>query len=242
MSYDSEWIRYYDEIYSTKDYGSEVDYVLSFLEDIKNAHILDIGCGTGNHSILMSKEAYQVTGIDPSPHMIEIATQKGVFDNLSFKRGYVNDIFVRRYTLVVSLFNVINQIKTFYEVDEFFRQASIRTVFGGYFIFDCWNQVATLLSKPLKKITCNDRMVFQCIPEVDEFNSKIILKNSILNTETHKSIRYDIDINLWQPSALRDILEKNGFEVEIYKTFTKEKASKEDYKIIFVNRKKNYVR
>ncbi|MBX3119962.1 MAG: class I SAM-dependent methyltransferase [Fimbriimonadaceae bacterium] len=53
---------------------------VSFLEDLfmlaKGARILDIGCGTGRHSIELAKRGYVVTGIDISNGMLAQAQAK----------------------------------------------------------------------------------------------------------------------------------------------------------------------
>jgi SAM-dependent methyltransferase len=48
----------------------------------RNTRILDIGCGTGRHSIELSLRGYQVTGIDISPSMLNRAKEKASEKNL----------------------------------------------------------------------------------------------------------------------------------------------------------------
>lgn len=48
-------------------------YLLSQLKNLLSpepaGHYLEIGCGSGNYSIELSKECGQFTGVDPSIHM-----------------------------------------------------------------------------------------------------------------------------------------------------------------------------
>ena len=50
--------------------------VFSLLPHEKGMTVLDVGCGTGNHSIKLAKMGVKVTGIDISERMLEFARQK----------------------------------------------------------------------------------------------------------------------------------------------------------------------
>src|SRR6185436_2607080 len=66
----------YDENVFTKSTLAEVDFFLSLFPLAKSSHILDVGCGTGRHSIELAKRGYQVTGLDLSSGMLEVAKRK----------------------------------------------------------------------------------------------------------------------------------------------------------------------
>jgi cyclopropane fatty-acyl-phospholipid synthase-like methyltransferase len=56
----------------TQNTQYEVDFILRELEVKRNENILDVGCGTGRHSIELVKRGYNVTGIDLSEDMLNI--------------------------------------------------------------------------------------------------------------------------------------------------------------------------
>ena len=60
----------------------ECDFIEQELAYDKSLKIIDVGCGTGRHSIELAKRGYQVTGIDLSDsqlaHAREKATQAGL--------------------------------------------------------------------------------------------------------------------------------------------------------------------
>ncbi len=60
----------YDENVFTKNTISEVDFLLEELSLQPGGSILDIGCGTGRHSIELAKRGYRVTGLDLSSEML----------------------------------------------------------------------------------------------------------------------------------------------------------------------------
>lgn len=55
---------------------AEVSFILKELSLPPKAHILDIGCGTGRHSIELTKRGYQVTAIDISRRMLAEAERR----------------------------------------------------------------------------------------------------------------------------------------------------------------------
>ncbi|MDP3986890.1 MAG: hypothetical protein Q8P81_01550, partial [Nanoarchaeota archaeon] len=88
------------------------------------------------------------------------------------------------------------------------------------------------------KVVTSGNIISKCTSTIDNMNSKIVLHNSISDSLEKKLYYYDIEINLWQPKALRDSLEGLGFDVAVFKAFDNRKdASENDYKIVFVGRK-----
>ena len=70
---------YYDLIYHDKSYVKEVNFIVKTLKKYgkKNIqNILDIGCGTGSHSVLLAKKGFSITGIDRSKQALDIAREK----------------------------------------------------------------------------------------------------------------------------------------------------------------------
>lgn len=65
----------YEENPFTKNTTEEVDFLLSLYPLKPGATILDIGCGTGRHSIELAKRGYKMTGLDLSEKMLEVAKQ-----------------------------------------------------------------------------------------------------------------------------------------------------------------------
>ncbi len=54
----------------TKNTKAEIEFLYKLLKLPKGAKILDIGCGTGRHSIGLAKRGYKMTGLDQSVGML----------------------------------------------------------------------------------------------------------------------------------------------------------------------------
>jgi len=80
-------VKYDNEVY-TQGTLAECDFIEKEISHNKSLKILDIGCGTGRHSIELSKRGYNLTGIDLSSSMIEGAKKKAasLSLNIDFKR------------------------------------------------------------------------------------------------------------------------------------------------------------
>ncbi|MEZ0324489.1 MAG: methyltransferase domain-containing protein [Fimbriimonas sp.] len=63
----------YEENPFTKHTAAEVDFFLSLYPIVAGASILDVGCGTGRHSIELARRGFQVTGLDLSSGMLDQA-------------------------------------------------------------------------------------------------------------------------------------------------------------------------
>jgi SAM-dependent methyltransferase len=72
----------YDRESFTKGTTGEVDFIEKEINFNKEARILDIGCGTGRHSLELARRGYNVTGMDLSVTMIEKAKALARKENL----------------------------------------------------------------------------------------------------------------------------------------------------------------
>src|SRR5262249_29494041 len=68
--------------------------------------ILDVGCGPGWTSLFLARAGYDVTGVDISERMIDIARERSVHDNTpaEFHVGDMEDLDLGRYDFDGALF------------------------------------------------------------------------------------------------------------------------------------------
>jgi SAM-dependent methyltransferase len=72
----------YDENPFAQHTRAEVDFFLSLFPISPGARILDVGCGTGRHSLELASRGYAVTGLDLSAGMLAQARAKAAVDGL----------------------------------------------------------------------------------------------------------------------------------------------------------------
>ena len=74
--------KYDDESFTQGTIG-ECDFIENELKFDKSLKILDVGCGTGRHSIELSKRGYKISGIDFSESQLARAREKANNEKLS---------------------------------------------------------------------------------------------------------------------------------------------------------------
>lgn len=84
----------------------ECDFIEKEIEYNRAARILDIGCGTGRHSIELAKRGYTVVGIDLSESLLKRAIEKASEQKLQIvfqKHDARNLPFLHEFDLVIML-------------------------------------------------------------------------------------------------------------------------------------------
>ena len=80
MNKDNEWQQFFDghapdymDNVFTKNTLAEVDFIIEELVLDDGCRLLDVGCGTGRHSVELARRGYLVTGLDLSEGMLNQA-------------------------------------------------------------------------------------------------------------------------------------------------------------------------
>lgn len=112
--------RYYDAVYSWKDYASEASRILEIIDGHfpeGAGALLDVACGTGAHLELL-RDHIPVEGIDLDPEMVEIARARnpGIPIHTGDMEGFE---LGRQFAVVICMFSSIGYL----EGDERLRRA-----------------------------------------------------------------------------------------------------------------------
>jgi ubiquinone/menaquinone biosynthesis C-methylase UbiE len=85
----------YDQYYATEQ-GKKIDDLEKFntalfFNDLNSKNVLEIGCGTGHWTQFLSHHGFEITALDTSDAMLEIAMKKNI-KNAQFVKGSATEL------------------------------------------------------------------------------------------------------------------------------------------------------
>lgn len=127
--------KYYDLIYGDKDYRKEVDFLESIFNITqKPRRLLELGCGTGNYTQILSERGYEISGVDISEKMLQIAKEKCA---AKFLMGDIRDISINeRFDACVAMFAVMGYITENSDIIKALNNIRRHLKPNGMFVFD----------------------------------------------------------------------------------------------------------
>ncbi|AKG38382.1 methyltransferase type 11 [Infirmifilum uzonense] len=229
VSSEDFYAQYYDILYSHRNVKSEVD----FLEKVFQKHakrsvkkILDVGCGTGIHSVELARRGYSVLGVDASKVMIERAREKAKdIDNVSFMVADARHLKLpEKYDAAIAMYGVISYFTTDEDALDFLKSIRESLESGSIFVFDTWNMLGVLEKRVYYETPSTHVRKYGSLIALKEESwrlnvlsqtstaeiswSVIDLKSGVIDTASHTLV-----LRLFTPRELKHLLRESGFEV-----------------------------
>jgi glycine/sarcosine N-methyltransferase len=218
---------YYDYIFPYNQMHK--DFILSCNSNSSSRRLLDIGCGTGNLSLELSKRFKSVTSIDLDSEMINKANSKSeAMKNINFT--CMNMLKIKKefqkksFDSVVSLGNTIVHLSNLNEINTFF--AAVREVLkpSSPFLFQIINyerileqNIDSLPTIENKHIKFKRNYYYNEPQKLIEFSTILTIK------ETGALIESKVNLYPLLSSDIRELLTNNGFKnIKFYGSFKKE--------------------
>jgi len=212
--------QYYDLLYSDKNYAKEADFIENCITNYASARtILELGCGTGNYTKIFSERGYNVTGIDTSAKMLEIARKKSksTFLNLDMR----SFLLPEKYDCCLALFAVLGYVTSNSDVEKVLKNVRRHLNLNGLFIFDTWNGLAVIRNLPetrVKKVE-NDtlkisRTAQPTLKPTDhtcKVNYQLLIEEK--NPHVLKTINEQHLVRFFFPKEIEYYLANTGFEL-----------------------------
>lgn len=247
MAYFYEFASLYDEFTENVEYCYRANFLLKLLSKngIKGGILLDLACGTGSMIPYFREAGYEVIGIDNSPDMLSVASEKTGNDKdvlLLCQDMRSLDLYGTIDCAVCSL-DSVNHLLTEDDVSSAFRSVSLFLRPGGIFVFD----VNTLYKHRFvlsgnSFVYENDEafLVWQN-SECDEDDTVDFMLDIFLQQEdgSYSRVSEDFSERAYSAELLTKLLDETGLEVvALLGDMTGEAPREEEERIYFVVRKR----
>ena len=226
------YAQYYDLLYANRNVSEEVDFLEEVIKKFykgRARRVLDVGCGTGMHSIEFGRRGYEVVGIDVSEDMINRAREKAKgMENVKFLVGDASNMELRGFDVAIAMYGVISYFTEDESLVKLLGAVRRSLVDGGLFIFDTWNILGVIEKRVYYEMPTPELRKSGNSLAIKESSWKIDLKDQIAALDIGWSIidlsRGSVDImdhkirlRLFTPREIRYILRSCGFSLcEIY--------------------------
>jgi SAM-dependent methyltransferase len=232
----------YDALYSDKNYAGECDLIAAAAQKcgVDVSSILDVGCGTGGHSLEWVRRGLVCTGVDISSAMIERARNKSAALPDDVRPTWIvgdaqSFVAPGQYDAATMMFAVLGYMNS--NDDVLTALSNIRRHIrpDGLFAFDCWYGPAVLGQRPEDRIRIVDTPSGQTIRAastiVDSYAHLAHVKFRLWSisgdqyagyTEETHSMRY------FFPQELDLLLRSSGFELKSITSFPDGQAASDE--------------
>lgn len=129
---------FYDLLTDNVDYKVRSDYISGFFSKYgkSSGKLLDLACGTGTLSKLLSDKGYEVTGIDLSDEMLSLADNKCA-GKVKFLKGDISNFSLdEKFDFCLCSLDSINHLNDYDDVKSCFSSVYQCLNSGGIFVFD----------------------------------------------------------------------------------------------------------
>ena len=241
---------YYDLLTENVDYESRCEYICNLLAEngVSKGILLDLACGTGTMSMLLSDKGYDVIGVDASEDMLSVAQEKKMESGKDImflcQRMEELDLFGTINAAVCTL-DSINHITDEKTVQKVFSKVSLFMEDKGLFLFD--------VNTPYKhREVLGDNTFIYDMDDVYRVWQNSTDKNTLLtevsldifeeDTEEENDVYYryseEFSEKGYELSEIEKWLTENKFEVlGIFEEMTKNAVSESTQRAVFLARK-----
>lgn len=226
----AEYAGWYDTLYRAKDYAAECAGLESLFKrrGIAPKIIVDLGCGTGGHALLLAQRGYQVIGVDRSAAMLQTARAKAEHAGIKvdFQQMDITCLDWRdRFDAAIAMFAVVGYLSGDVEMEDFLARVWRSLQPGGILIFDGWHGPGVLRERPVPRLLevplDKDETLLRLVdPRLDVLAQTVEIHYRLWHRRGATIIGESEERHLMRfffPQELRGLLRHAGFtEVEIH--------------------------
>jgi cyclopropane fatty-acyl-phospholipid synthase-like methyltransferase len=179
----------------------------------KGSKVLDLACGAGRHSILFAKNGFDVTAVDISDNLLNVArkTANELSLNISFIKSDLRELhFTEKFHLILNLFTSFGYFESDDENEEIIKFASEHLLNNAYFVIDFFNIV--YLKNNIIPVTY-DKIEDGIIKQERVFEGNRIVKKITITKKNDVKYYYE-SVRTYSKDELITLIIKNGLRIQ----------------------------
>lgn len=220
MAY-NEFAYFYDELNGEADYDALYTYVKGQLEEhgVTQGIVADLGCGTGDLTLMLTQAGYDMIGVDQSEEMLAVLREKadelGIADRLLLLRQDILELdLFGTIRAAVSTFDTYNHIGPAPRFEKAVEKAAFFMEKGGVFLFD--------LNTPYKhrQVLADNEFVLEGPDAVCRWKNacspageRVDIAISIDYLDTGENFREEFSEYTYEADYVKAVLERAGFRL-----------------------------
>ena len=214
--------RYYDLIYSQKDYKKEVKYIRALIHRYKKSKgnkLLDIACGTGRH-LKYLKQWFSCIGVDLNEEILNVA-KKNVTGVVFKKADMITLHLNKKFDVITCLFSSIGYVKTRANLQKTLQNFADHLKSGGVVIIEPWITPSEYRegSSHMETYDGEDIKIARLSVSNRKGNISIIDMHYLI-AEKNKNVAYFVDrheLGLFEMNEMLECMSDAGFNVQFVK-------------------------
>lgn len=247
MSYE-QFAYLYDELMKDAPYDEWVQFVkdICVKYNVTGTRLLDLACGTGELSVRLAQDVFQVTGVDLSEDMLAVAQAKAEDEGLRipfFQQNMADLDGHGEFDVIAILCDSLNYLQTEEEVISTFSNVIGHLNSEGIFLFDVHSiyKISDLfINQTFASSEDPVSYIWNSFSGEHQYSVEHELSFFVLDERTGKYDRFD-EIHFQRTYPVQqysDWLVETGFELlEVCADFKDAKPSTQSERIFFVAKK-----
>ncbi len=211
--------KYYDLIYSGKDYEKEAGYLKDMIlknEKSNGMSLLEVACGTGRHLEYLEND-FKCIGLDLDKEMLKIARKR--LRKTRLIQGDMIDLHLnQKFDIIICMFSSIGYLKTYGKLEKALNNFSRHLNKGGVVIIQPWlTKRAYKIGRPSMQVYDSEDIKIARLNVSMAKGNISILEMHHLIAERGKPVKNIVsreELGMFETPVFLNMMERAGFNAK----------------------------
>ncbi len=215
----SRMAKYYDKLYSFKDYKAETEAVINILNPfLEHGHksLLDVACGTGMH-LMYLKEHFSCHGMDICPELLLIAKDRN--PDLNFTQADMTDFDLHEsYDVITCFFGSIGHVLTRSNMQRTLMNFTKHLKPNGVMLIEPWHSPEEYRVGNVNLLTVDEpdlKIARVCTSLAKDGISILDMHHGVATPQGSEHFLEHLELGMWTDDEFRESFAHLGFDVRI---------------------------